>query len=223
MSGGVPAGAARDHAGPLPATRRLTLAVAALLALHVFLAWFALQAAFVFVELMWRVLAGPPELRPLLATHVDQFRVLRLLQGGLWIVTAAVFFRWLGRVRRNPLALGVTGVPYAPRQAMAALGGLWNASDPRHPAGAGWRRARPPARVLWWWALLVGAVVAEATATALALWSGRTLDLGPAMLALVLGQLLVIGAAALGIAVVLGVDGRQDAAARAPARATQDG
>jgi len=220
------------HPHPFPATRRLTLVVTALLALHVILAWLALQAVFVFVDLMWRTVAGREELRPLLATHVNQFRVLRLVQAALWLVTAAAFTRWVGRAQRNLPALGATGLPYAPRQAMAAflvpgpnliqpvavLRGLWNASDPRHPAGAAWRHARTPARVLWWWALLVAALVADVTARGLALRSGGPLDFGPAMGVLVVGQLLAIAAAVVGIAVVLGVDTRQEAAAwkRAP-------
>jgi hypothetical protein len=217
---------------PFPATRRLTLVVTALLALHVILAWLALQAVVVFVDLMWRTVAGREELRPLLATHVNQFRVLRLVQAALWLVTAAAFTRWVGRAQRNLPALGATGLPYAPRQAMAAflvpgpnlirplavLRGLWNASDPHHPAGAAWRQARTPARVLWWWTLLVAALAADVTARGLALRSGGPLDFGPAMGVLVVGQLLAVAAAVVGIAVVLGVDSRQEAAGwqRAP-------
>jgi hypothetical protein len=226
----------RAHPHPFPATRRLTLVVTVLLLSHAFLAWFALQAVFVFVEMMWRVLAGRDELRPLLATHVGQLRVLRLVQAGLWLVTAAAFLRWVGQAQRNLAALGVTGLPYAPRQAMAAflvpglnlvrplavLRGLWNASDPRHPADGAWRQAPTPARVFWWWVLLVAAVAADASARGLTLWSGGVLDFGSAMRVLVVGQVLTTAAAVLGIAVVLGVDTRQEAAARgrAPNRET---
>jgi len=217
----------RAHPHPFPATRRLTLVVTVLLAIHVLLAWLALQAVFVFIEMMWRAVAGRDELRPLLATHLDQFRLLRLGQAVLWLATAAAFIRWVGRAQRNLPALGASGFRYAPRQAMAAflvpgpnlvrppavLRELWNASDPRYPAGTTWRAGRTPARVGWWWALLVAAAVAEATARGLALWSGGPLDLGPAMRVLVVGQLLVAAAAVLGITVVLGVDRRQEAAA----------
>ena len=222
----------RAHPHPFPATRRPTLVVTTLLALHVILAWVALQAVFVFVELMWRAVAGRDELRALLVTHVDQFRVLRLVQAGLWLVTAAVFIRWVGRAQRNLPALGASGLPYAPRQAMAAflvpglnlirplavLRGLWNASEPRHPPGAAWRQARAPARVVWLWALLVAAVAADIAARGLALWSDGPLDFGPGMRVLVAGQLVAIAAAVVAIAVVLGVETRQEAAAweRAP-------
>ena len=103
---------------------------------------------------------------------------------------------------------------------LAVLRGLWNASDPRHPPGAAWRQARTPARVVWWWALLVAAVAADIAARGLALWSDGPLDFGPGMRVLVAGQLVAIAAAVVGIAVVLGVDTRQEAAAwgRAPDR-----
>jgi hypothetical protein len=217
---------------PFPATRRLTLVVVILLALHVVLAWLALQAIVIFVETTWRAVAGRDELRPLLATHVRQFSVLRLVQAALWLATAAAFIGWVGRAARNLPALGATGASYAPRRAMAAflvpgpnlvrppavVRELWNASDPRHPAGSAWRRASTPVRVRWWWALLVGALAADLTARGLALWSGGPLDFGPAMRLLVVAQLLTAAAAVVGITVVLGVDSRQDEAAwqRAP-------
>jgi Domain of unknown function (DUF4328) len=213
---------------PSAATRRWTLVVAALLALHVLLAWLALQAVFVVVEITWRVVAGREELRPLLATHIDQFRTLRWLQGALWVVTAAVFVRWVGRALQSLQPLVATGLPYAPRQAVMAflvpgpnlvrpigvVGGIWNASNPRRPAGAVGRQAGAPARVVWWWALLVAAVAAEAVARILAVWSGDPLDFGPAMAVLAVGQVLTIAAAVVAIAIVLGVDTRQAARAR---------
>jgi hypothetical protein len=213
---------------PSASTRRWTLAVAALLALHVLLAWLALQAVFVLVEVMWRVVAGREDLRPLLAAHVDQFGMLRWLQSALWVVTAAVFVRWVGRAVQTLPALDAAGLPYAPRQAMIAflvpgpnlvrpigvVGGIWNASNPRRPTGTVGRQAAVPARVVWWWALLVAAVAAEATARILTVRSGGPLDFGPAMAALAVGQVLTIAAAVVAIAIILGVDTRQAACAR---------
>jgi hypothetical protein len=222
----------RAYPHPFPATRRLTLLVAGLLALHAVLAWLALQAAFVHVELTWRAVAGREDVRTLQASHADQFRVLRLAQAALWLVTFVVFVCWVSRTHRNLAALGATGLAYAPPRAVAAfllpgvnvlrpplvLQELWNASDPRQPPGRAWRAAPTPMRVHWWWGLLLAAAVGELTARGLALASGRPLDLGAAMQALVVGQVLAIAAAVLGVVVVLGVDGRQDAAAwtRAP-------
>jgi hypothetical protein len=209
---------------PFPATRRAALVVMALLAIHVILALVALQAAFVFVELAWRIVAGRDELRPLLATHLEQFRTLRAVQAALWIVTTVAFVGWVGRAQGNLAALGATGLRHSPRQAMAAflvpgpnvlrpvavLRELWNASDPS-PAPATRRSA--PARVRWWWGLLLAAVAAEGSARGLALRSGMALDLGPAMQALIASQLLTAAAAVVGIAVVHGVDARQEEAA----------
>jgi len=226
----------RPDLHPFPATRRLALVVVALLATHVVLACVALQAAFVFVELAWRTVADREEYRALLATHLGQFRTLRAAQGVLWLATAVAFVRWVGRAQANLPALGTVALRYAPRQAMTAflvpgpslvrplavLRELWNASDPGDPAGMTRRAAGAPARVWWWWALLLAAAVGEAAARGLALRSGLALDLGPAMQALILGQLLTAAAAVVGIAVVLGIDSRQDAAARRRAAGDRD-
>jgi len=209
---------------PFPATRRAALLVMALLALHAVLALVALQAVLAFLELTWRILAGRDELRPLLVGHLAQFRTLRAVQAVAWILTAGAFVGWVGRAHRNLAALGATHLRHSPRQAMMAflvpgpnvvrppgvLGELWHASDPgRTPAA---RRAPPP-RVRWWWGLLLAAVAAELTARALALRAGMALDLGPAMQALIVGQLLTIAAAVVGVTVVHGVDARQEEAA----------
>jgi hypothetical protein len=227
----------RAHPHPFPATRRLTLLAVVLLAAHVVLAWLVVQAALVFVELAWRTVVGRAEYRTLLATHLGQFRMLRTIQLALWLVTASTFIKWVGRAQANLPILGATGFRYAPREAMTAflvpgpnlvrppavLRELWNSSGPRYRAGMTWRAAPTPAQVRWWWALLLAAVTVEAMARGLALWSGLALDLGPAMQALVLGQLLTAAAAVGGIMVVLGVDNRQEAAARRPASGNPGG
>jgi hypothetical protein len=217
----------RAYPHPFPATRRLTLLTVALLAAHVVLAWLVVQAVLVFVELAWRTVVGREEYQALLATHRGQFGTLRAIQLVLWPVTAAAFVRWVGRAQANLAVLGAAGFRYAPREAMTAflvpgpnlvrplavLRELWNASDPRYPAGMMWRTAPTPARVGWWWALVLTALTAEAISRGLALWFGLALDLGPAMQVLVIGQLLTAAAAVVGIAVILGVDNRQEAAA----------
>lgn len=205
----------------------MTLLVVALLAAHVVLAWLVMQGALVFIELAWRTVAARADYRALLATHLAQFRVLRAIQLALWLVTAAAFVRWVGQAQTNLPMLGATGIRYAPRVAMraflvpgyrlerpvAALRELWNASDPRYPAGDTWRGAPTPARVRWWWALLLCALLAEMVVGALSFRSGHALDLSSAHQVLLLGQLITAAAAVLGIALVLGVDNRQEAAA----------
>ena len=141
------------HPHPFPATRRLTLLAVALLAAHVVLAWLVAQAVLVLIELAWRTVVGREEYRALLAAHLGQFRALRTIRLALWLVTAAAFVRWVGRAQANLPILGATGFRYAPREAMTAflvpgpnvvrspavLRELWNASDPRYPAGMTWQ------------------------------------------------------------------------------------
>jgi hypothetical protein len=101
--------------------------VVALLALHALLAWLALQAVFIVVEVMWRVVAGREELRPLLSAHVDQFHTLRWLQGALWVVTAAVFVRWGGRaVHRRVVWWWVLLVAAVASEAAARILAVWS-------------------------------------------------------------------------------------------------
>jgi hypothetical protein len=74
-------------------------------------------------------------------------------------------------------------------------------------------RRGAPARVRWWWGLLLATVAADGAARALALRTGMALDLGPVLQAVIVGQLLAAAAAVVGISVVHGVDARQEAAA----------
>jgi hypothetical protein len=171
----------------LPTTRRLTLVVITLLAAHAVLAWVALHATFVFVELAWRAVASRDDYRGLLAAHLSQFELLRAGQLALWLSTIVAFVGWIGRAQGNLSILGATGFRYAPPHTMRAS-------------------------LRWWWGLLLAAVSLETLARGLAIRSGRSLDLGLAMQALILGQLVNIAAAVVGVAVVLGIDARQDAA-----------
>lgn len=187
----------------------------------------ALHAIFVFVELSWRVVVGRDDYRALLIAHLGQFEVLRSVQLALWLVTTAAFVQWVGRVHANLSKLGAAGLWYAPRDAVTAflvpgvnlvrpvmvLRELWIVSDALARSSIPSRTAPAPLRVWWWWGLLVGTLATEAIGAGLALHSGRTLDLGPAMLALVAGQLLGGAAAVVAIAMVLGIDSRQSTAA----------
>jgi hypothetical protein len=158
---------------PVPAAPRWPARVLiGLFALQAVLAWLALQAVFVFVELTWRLAAGVP-VRPLLASHLRQLDGLRWIQAALWLITAAMLARWLHTL------------PSRPARAW------WSRYS---PPGA---RA-----VRWAGALLLAAVTADGAARGLALWSGGPLDLGPATAALVLAQVLAIAAAGLGIRVL---------------------
>ena len=164
----------RPPAPDPPAPRWPARVLIGLLALHAVLAWLALQATVVFIELTWRVAAGSFELRPLLATHVGQFRGLRLVQAALWLALGAA----------------VVGCRRAARRDLSRSGGL-----PYAPAGA--------TAVRWARVLLLSAAAVDVVARALALWSGGPLDLGPATMALVVGQILAAAAAIVGIWVLV--------------------
>jgi hypothetical protein len=209
-------------------TRTLSLVVIVLLAGHAALAWMAVQATFVFIELTWRTVAARHDYRALLVAHLEQFQILRGVQLTFWVVTIAAFVLWVGRAHGNLSRLGATGRRYTRRESVTAflvpgvnlvrpvtvLRELWTASEalarPIEPP----RTCRVPLRVRWWWTLLVSALALEAIAGGLALRSGRPLDLGPAMQVLVAGQLLTGAAALVAIAVVLEIGNLQDAAWR---------
>jgi hypothetical protein len=211
----------------LSATRGLSLAVVVLLAGNAVLAWMALHGTFVFVELTWWAVAARHDYRALLIAHLDQFQVLRDVQLGLWLVTTATFVLWAGRANANLSRLGAAGLRYAPREAMTAflvpgvnlvrpvtvLREIWNVSDALARSITPSCTAPAPLRVRWWWGLVVSTLAVEAIGAGLALRSGQALDLGPAMQALVVGQLLGGAAAIVAIAVVLGIDSRQSTAA----------
>jgi hypothetical protein len=168
-----------------PTAHRLAFALVALLALDIVLSWLALQAALVFVNVLWHG-AGGYEVRSLLQAHARQFATLRSLQLLAWLATAGVLVAWLRRLRASRTGPGGPRLGYATRRGiMVALGGL-----------------------------LVVAIGADLMARLLALRSGSPLDLGPSMQLLVLGHGAAIAGAALAVAVVLGVDRRCGEAAR---------
>ena len=76
---------------PPRAAHRLALGLMALLAIDITLAWIALQAGLVFVELIWRIAAARADFGDLIVAHWSQFRTLRWLQGLAWVATAALF------------------------------------------------------------------------------------------------------------------------------------
>ncbi len=207
---------------------RLTLGLVALLVVDMGLAWVALQAGFLFIELVWRALAAPTDYGALLQAHVSQFRGLRVAQAVGWGASAVVFLRWLYRVECTLLALGAGGLQYCPRSAvmafvipvvnlvrpLAVMREIWTATDPSAP-----RAARPtgrtPARLTAWWASVVIAAVADVGARTLACRGGTSLDVGLAMQVLLVGQGAALAASALTIAVTVAVDGRLTQPARA--------
>jgi hypothetical protein len=218
-------------ARPFAAARRLAPVLVALLAAHVAGAWLALAAVLVYVELVWHAAVGRFDVRGLLAAHVVQFEALRALQAALWAATAAAFVLWLRRVDADLPAVAGPHVGYASRRTVSALLlPLAGVVGPARTLARAWRvgdtrasGARVPARIAWWRGLVLAAALAEGTAWVFGLHAGTPLGLGWSTRAAVVAALLTIPAAVLGIAVVLGLDGRLEEAGRAPRGAASAG
>jgi hypothetical protein len=118
---------------------RLALAVIVLLATDVVLSWMVIQGAYIYLGMVWHGLAKEFLPGTSLADHARQFRILRYLQGAVWLLTAILSAVWLHRVRRNRRAL-----------------------DGEHAGGQG------GALLAWCWALLLTAFGAELVAALLA-------------------------------------------------------
>ena len=118
---------------------RLALAVIVLLATDVVLSWMVIQGAYIYLGMVWHGLAREFLPGTGLAEHARQFRILRYLQGVVWLLTAILSAVWFHRVRRNRRAL-----------------------DGEHPGGQG------GAGLAWCWALLLTAFGAELVAALLA-------------------------------------------------------
>ena len=130
----VPSAAAPGVRAPA----RLGLALIVLLAANGVLSWMVIQAAYIYLGMVWHGLAKEFLPGTSLAEHARQFRILRLLQGGVWLLTAVLGAIWLHQVRRVRALDG-------PRS--GGRGGAWLA---------------------WCWALLLTAFGAELVAALLA-------------------------------------------------------
>lgn len=131
----VPPGAGPD----VRSSARLALAVIVLLATDVVLSWMVIQGAYIYLGMVWHGLAKEFLPGTSLADHARQFRILRYLQGVVWLLTAILSAVWLHRVRRDRRAL-----------------------DGEHSGGQG------GAWLAWCWALLLTAFGAELVAALLA-------------------------------------------------------
>jgi hypothetical protein len=118
---------------------RLALAVIVLLAADVVLSWMVIQGAYIYLGMVWHGLAREFLPGTSLAEHARQFRILRYLQGAVWLLTVMLSAVWLLRVRRSRRAL-----------------------DGEHAGAQG------GTRLAWCWALLLTAFGAELVATLLA-------------------------------------------------------
>jgi hypothetical protein len=171
------------------------------------LAWLAIQASFVFLELVWRAVAARDNWRPLVEAHARQFTWLRAVEVIAWLATAAVFVQWLRRIRTSLMATG------------RLVDGAWR-MRPWHPMVQTWRAAvrgagakRVPALLGWWWTLLWAVIGVEAWALVRLLVAGSPLELGRGLMLVVVASGLELALAVLTIFVVVAL---QDGLAAPP-------
>jgi hypothetical protein len=162
--------------GPHPAWRprpsRLARLLSVLLVADAALAWAAVLGVWTLLDRVWRGLAGRPAPLDEVEQHWGQLVAVRRLQDVAWLATAVVFVVWLGRAR-----------------------------DGRHDL-AGPRAAGTPPWMVAWWLLVVLATLLDPPLLRLGEDLRARLAVGGLTVALVLGQLATIAAAALGIVVV---------------------
>jgi hypothetical protein len=163
------------------------------------LAWVALQGGLVFIEIVWRALAGTEDWRPLVEAHARQFTRLRALEATAWLATGASFVAWVRRVRARLVDEGrLVGRPPAVRP-LRLMVETWRAAVPRRAA------AGVPALLGWWWALVLAALGMEAWAGGRLLAAGTPLELGRGLLLVLLASGLEIAVAVLTVFVVVAI------------------
>lgn len=155
------------------------------------LAWLAIQSSFVFLEIVWRALAGPENWRPLVDAHARQFAWLRTLQAVAWLATAATFVAWLRRVRARLTAQGRLVGEASPVRPWRLMLETWRAAVPARAA------TRVPPLLGWWWTLAWAALGVEAWAVVRLLASGTPLELGRGLMLVLLAGGLEISVAVL--------------------------
>jgi hypothetical protein len=183
----------------MPPPRALGRLLIALLVVDAALAWMAIQGALVFLEIVWRALAGSDDWRPLVEAHARQFTGLRALEAGTWLVTAALFAGWLRRVR---LALVLDGrlvggtSPVRPWRLMLET---WRAAVPRPVA------SRVPPLLGWWWGLAWLALALETWALVRLLAAGTALELGRGLMLALVASAVEIAVAVLTVFLVIAI------------------
>jgi hypothetical protein len=176
--------------------RALARLLTVLLLADAVLAWVAIQGAFVFIEIVWRALAGTEDWRPLIEAHARQFARLRVLEAAAWLLTGALLVAWVRRVRGRLAAEGRL-VGQAPMvRPWRLMVETWRAAVPRRAA------AGVPVLLGWWWALLWAALGVEAWAGVRLLAAGTPLELGRGLMLVLLASGLELALAVLTVFVV---------------------
>lgn len=179
--------------------RTLGRLLIALLLLDTVLAWLAIQASFVFLELVWRAVAGRENWRPLIEAHASQFTWLRVIEATAWLATAGVFVGWLARIRTSLLATGRLAAGAWALRPWRRMLHTWCASV--RDAGA----AGAPAWIGWWWTLLGAVVAVEVWALVRLVVAGSPLELGRGLMLVLVASGLELALAVLSVFVVLAI------------------
>ena len=109
-----------------------------------------------------------------LSASDDRVATAGLFQGACYLLSIVAFLTWYGRAYRNLSRLGVEGLRWGNRWAIAywfipianlfrpkqVVNDIWRASDSDVPQGASWG-GRVPAVIHWWWALWLISSFAE--------------------------------------------------------------
>jgi hypothetical protein len=182
---------------PEDVPRTLARVLIGLLVLDAVLAWLAVQASFVFLELVWRSVAGRENWGPLIEAHARQFTWLRIVEAVAWLATATIFVWWLRRIRSCLGRRHTAALPAGARTPWRVLTETWHATI-TDASGA-----RMPPILAWWWTLLCGVVATEAWALVRVLIAGTPLELGRGLMLVLVASALEIAGAVLTVFVVI--------------------
>ena len=183
----------------MPGPRTLGRLLIVLLLVDAVLAWLAMQASFVFLELVWRAVGARDNWRPLVEAHARQFAWLRALEAMAWLATVAVFVAWLRPIRTSLMTTQRVAGGASARRPWRLMVQTWRAAVP----GADASRVPPPLR--WWWALVWGVVAVESWALVRLVLAGTALELGRGLMLVIVGSALEIALAVLTIFVVVSI------------------
>jgi hypothetical protein len=147
---------------------RLGTAVAGLLALVILADLAALAVDLVQLDLLTDIRDGRRVGLQELRDSDDRVAATGLLQMGAYFACTVAFLVWYGRAYRNLERLGLRGLRFGKRWAIAywfipianlfrpkqVMNDIWRGSDPDLPARAHhWQHGHVPALLHWWWGL----------------------------------------------------------------------
>ncbi|HLV79922.1 MAG TPA: DUF4328 domain-containing protein [Chthonomonadaceae bacterium] len=151
-------------------------------------------------------------------------QAITMLMGPCYLATVAVFADWIYRADRRLHALEVKFLKYTPGWAVGyffipilnllcpyyVVSELWRASDPEDRQGIGWRAQKAPRLLRAWWGCWLLFHVWQWVVVLLSTHVRTADQLGKVTVCDIFVRIIWIVTASLAIAVVAGVDGRQE-------------